>query len=151
MQRGAEFSSPAVAKEYLRTKLSGFEHEVFTVLFLDTRHRLIEYAEMFRGTTDSAPVYPSEVVKEALRLDAAAVILSHNHPSGHPEPSVAEKRITYQLKDALALIDIRTLDHFIVAGSHVLALPSRKNRARLVKMFHLDPEELGPIPCACHG
>ena len=87
MQSGAEFSSPAVVKEYLRTKLAGFEHEVFAVLFLDTRHRLIEYAEMFRGTIDSASVYPREVVKEALRLNAAAVILSHNHPSGSPEPS----------------------------------------------------------------
>ena len=84
MQRGASFSSPAAVKEYLRAKLAGFEHEVFAVLFLDTQHRLIEYAEMFRGTIDSASVYPRELVKEALRLNAAAVILSHNHPSGSP-------------------------------------------------------------------
>ena len=87
MQRGAEFTSPAPVKEYLRNKLAGFEHEVFAVLFLDTRHRLIEYREMFHGTIDSASVYPREVVKEALRLNAAVVILSHIHPSGNPEPS----------------------------------------------------------------
>ncbi|EOI8182374.1 JAB domain-containing protein, partial [Pseudomonas aeruginosa] len=77
MQRGASFSSPAAVKEYLRAKLAGFEHEVFAVLFLDTQHRLIEYAEMFRGTIDSASVYPRELVKEALRLNAAAVIVAH--------------------------------------------------------------------------
>ncbi len=77
MRRGASFSSPAAVKEYLRAKLAGFEHEVFAVLFLDTQHRLIEYAEMFRGTIDSASVYPRELVKEALRLNAAAVIVTH--------------------------------------------------------------------------
>jgi len=85
MQRGAAFTSPLLVKEYLTTKLSGFEHEVFAVLFLNTQHRLIEYSEMFRGTIDSASVYPREVVKEVLRINAAAVIISHNHPSGHPE------------------------------------------------------------------
>ena len=77
MQRGAEFTSPAAVKEYLRSKLAGFEHEVFALLFMDTRHRLIEYREMFHGTIDGASVYPREVVKEALRLNAAAVIVSH--------------------------------------------------------------------------
>ncbi|WP_368648362.1 JAB domain-containing protein [Castellaniella ginsengisoli] len=90
MQRGASFSSPEAVKEYLRAKLAGFEHEVFAVLFLDTQHRLIEYAEMFRGTIDSASVYPRELVKEALRLNAAAAIISHNHPSGNLEPSAAD-------------------------------------------------------------
>ena len=116
MQRGAEFTSPALVKEYLRNKLTGFEHEVFAVLFLDTRHRLIEYREMFHGTIDSASVYPREVVKEALRLNAAAVILSHNHPSGNPEPSSADKVLTQRLKEALGLMEVRTLDHVIVAG-----------------------------------
>ncbi|AAM37032.1 DNA repair protein RadC [Xanthomonas citri pv. citri] len=116
MQRGTEFSSPAVVKEYLRAKLAGFEHEVFAVLFLDTQHRLIEYTEMFRGTIDSASVHPREVVKEALRTNAAAVILAHNHPSGHPEPSTADRALTRQLKAALELVDVRTLDHIIVAG-----------------------------------
>ena len=117
MQRGAEFTSPVVVKDYLRAKLAGFEHEVFAVLFLDTQHRLIEYSELFRGTIDSASVYPRELVKEALRLNAAAVILSHNHPSGNPEPSSADKVLTQRLKEALGLVDVRVLDHVIVAGT----------------------------------
>ena len=125
MQRGAEFTSPATVKEYLRTKLAGFEHEVFAVLFMDTRHRLIEYREMFRGTIDGASVYPREVVKEALRLNAAAVILSHNHPSGNPEPSQADKALTQRLKDALALVEVRTLDHIIVAGGTTVSFAER--------------------------
>ncbi|MNL53738.1 hypothetical protein D3C87_1770080 [compost metagenome] len=125
MQRGASFSSPAAVKEYLRAKLAGFEHEVFAVLFLDTQHRLIEYAEMFRGTIDSASVYPRELVKEALRLNAAAVILSHNHPSGNPEPSGADKALTQRLKEALALVDVRTLDHIIVAGGNTMSFAER--------------------------
>ncbi|HGM8383641.1 TPA: RadC family protein [Pseudomonas aeruginosa] len=125
MQRGAEFTSPVLVKEYLRTKLAGFEHEVFAVLFLDTRHRLIEYAEMFRGTIDSASVYPREVVKEALRLNAAAVIVSHNHPSGNPEPSGADRALTQQLKQVLALVDVRVLDHVIVAGAVATSFAER--------------------------
>ncbi|QQB33101.1 DNA repair protein RadC [Achromobacter deleyi] len=125
MQRGTEFSSPAVVKEYLHAKLAGFEHEVFAVLFLDTQHRLIEYTEMFRGTIDSASVHPREVVKEALRANAAAVILAHNHPSGHPEPSAADRALTRQLKAALELVDVRTLDHIIVAGSATTSFAER--------------------------
>ena len=125
MQRGASFSSPAAVKEYLCAKLGGFEHEVFAVLFLDTQHRLIEYAEMFHGTIDSASVYPREVVKETLRLNAAAVIISHNHPSGNPEPSAADKAMTAQLRQALALVDVRTLDHIIVAGSRTTSFAER--------------------------
>ena len=125
MQRSASFSSPAAVKEYLRAKLAGFEHEVFAVLFLDTQHRLIEYAEMFHGTIDSASVYPREVVKETLRLNAAAVIISHNHPSGNPEPSAADKAMTAQLRQALALVDVRTLDHIIVAGSRTTSFAER--------------------------
>ncbi len=116
MRRGAPFSSPAAVKEYLCAKLAGFEHEVFAVLFLDTGHRLIEYREMFRGTIDGASVYPREVVKEALRLNAAAVILSHNHPSGKPEPSGADRTLTQRLTASLNLVDVRVLDHIIVAG-----------------------------------
>jgi DNA repair protein RadC len=115
--RGALFTSPELVKDYLRTKLVGFEHEVFAALFLDTKHRLIEYAELFRGTIDSASVYPREVVKEALRFNAAAAVFAHNHPSGNPEPSQADKLLTQRLKEALALVDVRTLDHVIVAGS----------------------------------
>lgn len=125
MQRGVSFTSPTLVKEYLVTKLSGFEHEVFAVLFLDSQHRLIEYVEMFRGTIDSASVYPREVIKEALRLNAAAVIISHNHPSGNPEPSSADKALTTRLKEALALVDVRTLDHIIVAGADTTSFAER--------------------------
>ncbi|MGB7421496.1 MAG: DNA repair protein RadC [Comamonas sp.] len=117
MQRGASLTSPEVVKEYLCPKLGGAESEVFAVLFLDTQHRLIEYAEMFHGTIDSTSVYPREVVKAAIRHNAAAVVVSHNHPSGNPEPSGADRALTQRLKDALALVDVRVLDHVIVAGS----------------------------------
>lgn len=95
--RGALFTSPELVKDYLRTKLVGFEHEVFAVLFLDTKHRLIEYAELFHGTIDQASVYPREVVKAALRVNAAAVVFSHNHPSGNPEPSHADGELPLSL------------------------------------------------------
>jgi DNA repair protein RadC len=125
MQRGALFDSPATVKTYLRTKLAGFEHEVFAVLFLDTRHRLIKYVEMFRGTIDGASVHPREVVKEALRCNAAAVILSHNHPSGNPEPSAADRALTARLKQALDLVDVRVLDHVIIAGDTTASFAER--------------------------
>lgn len=125
MQRGASFTSALEVRDFLRTKLAGFEHEVFAVLFLDTRHRLIDYAEMFHGTIDSASVYPREVVKEALRLNAAAVIISHNHPSGSPEPSAADRVLTQRLKEALALVDVRVLDHIIVAGNASVSFSER--------------------------
>ena len=125
MQRGASFTSPAAVKEYLCTKLGGFEHEVFAVLFLDTRHRLIEYAEMFQGTIDSAEVHPREVVKAALRHNAAAVIVSHNHPSGNPEPSAADQTLTQRLREALGLVDVRVLDHVIVAGNATASFAER--------------------------
>ncbi|HBT2927569.1 TPA: DNA repair protein RadC [Klebsiella pneumoniae] len=125
MQRGTSFTSPAAVKEYLRAKLAGFEHEVFAVLFMDTHHRLIEYAEMFRGTIDGASVYPRELVKEALRLNAAAVIVSHNHPSGNSEPSGADRALTQRLKEALGLVDVRVLDHVIVAGTDTTSFAER--------------------------
>ncbi|ELO0670984.1 DNA repair protein RadC [Pseudomonas aeruginosa] len=125
MQRGEAFTSPAAVKDYLRAKLAGFEHEVFAVLFLDTRHRLIEYREMFRGTIDDASVYPREVVKEALRCNAAAVIVSHNHPSGNPEPSAADRVLTARIKQALGLVDVRVLDHVIVAGDTTASFAER--------------------------
>ncbi|MAE23566.1 DNA repair protein RadC [Pseudomonas chengduensis] len=123
--RGAQFTSPTLVKDYLRTKLAGFEHEVFAALFLDTQHGLIEYAELFRGTIDSAAVYPREVVKAALRLNAAAVIFAHNHPSGNPEPSQADRQITQRLKDALALVEVRTLDHIVVGGESTESFAER--------------------------
>ncbi|WP_197339775.1 JAB domain-containing protein [Ralstonia solanacearum] len=121
MPCGVEFSSPAAVKEYLRAKLAGFEHEVFAVLLLDAQHRLIAYVEMFRGTIDCAAVYPREMVKEVLRHNAAAVLLAHNHPSGSPEPSVCDKALTQRLKDALALVGVRVLDHIIVAGTRTMS------------------------------
>ncbi|MDZ4348972.1 MAG: DNA repair protein RadC [Xanthomonadaceae bacterium] len=123
--RGALFTSPTLVKDYLRTKLAGFEYEVFAALFLDSQHRLIEYAELFRGTIDSAAVYPREVVKTALRFNAAAVIFSHNHPSGNPEPSQADRQITQRLKEALALVDVRTLDHIVVGGESTESFAER--------------------------
>ena len=125
MQRGAEFTSPVVVKDYLRAKLAGFEHEVFAVLFLDTRHRLIDYVEMFRGTIDAAEVHPREVVKQALRLNAAAVIVSHNHPSGNPEPSAADRVLTKRLREALSMVDVRVLDHIIVGGTKTTSFAER--------------------------
>ncbi|GHW03181.1 DNA repair protein RadC, putative [Vibrio cholerae] len=92
---------------------------MFAVLFLDNQHRLIEFKELFRGTVDAASVYPREVLKEALNVNAAAVIFAHNHPSGDPEPSQTDRRITQRLKDALSLVDIRVLDHVVVGKSSV--------------------------------
>lgn len=106
--------NPEDTKAYLQLKLSGKEHEIFSVLFLDNRHAVIKYSEMFRGTIDGASVYPREVVKKALSHNAAAVIFAHNHPSGNPEPSEADKQITEKLKNALGTVDIRVLDHLVV-------------------------------------
>ena len=102
-------------KNYLRLKLADKEHEVFAVMFLTNQHNLIQYEEMFRGTIDSASVYPREVVKRALELNAAAIVISHNHPSGVAEPSESDKSITQKIKDACNLVDIRLLDHFVVS------------------------------------
>lgn len=111
---GGAFTSPRATGDFIRTKLAHLEYEVFAVLFLDNQHRLIRYEEMFRGTIDGAAVYPREVVKEALRTNAAAVILAHNHPSGDVTPSQSDRAITKRLVDALSLVDIRVLDHLIV-------------------------------------
>ena len=112
--RGDVFTNPQATKDFLQYKMAGYEREVFAVLLLDNQHRLIEYQELFFGTIDAASVYPREVVKVAFNCNAAAVIFAHNHPSGIAEPSNADKQITQKLKDALALIDIRVLDHFVV-------------------------------------
>jgi DNA repair protein RadC len=107
-------TSPEATRQYLKMRLRGLRHEVFACLFLDNRHRVIDYRELFRGTIDGASVHPREVVQEALRHNAAAVIFAHNHPSGVAEPSQSDLRITQRLKDALALVDVRVLDHVIV-------------------------------------
>lgn len=116
--------SPADAEAHVQALLCDRKHEVFCVLFLDNRHQIIEFVELFRGTIDGTSVYPREVVKEAIARNAAAVILVHNHPSGVSEPSQADERITRRLKAALELVDIRILDHLIV-GSTVTSLASR--------------------------
>jgi len=125
VRKGTMLSSPRAVRDYLTTRLGPRDHEVFTVLFLDNRHRLIDCQELFRGTIDGASVYPREVVKEAIQRGAAAVILAHNHPSGVAEPSQADELITHRLRDALALVDIRVLDHLIVAGCDVVSLSER--------------------------
>jgi DNA repair protein RadC len=114
LQRGSALSSPQETRAYLSAQLRGYSYEVFACLFLDNQHRVIQLDELFRGTIDGASVYPREVVKQALRHNAAAVIFAHNHPSGIAEPSQADKHITEKLKQALALFDIRVLDHFII-------------------------------------
>jgi len=120
-EKGFTAASPQEVRDYLRLQMAHLEHEVFGILFLDTANRLIEYREMFTGTIDSASVYPREVVKAALLVNAASVIFAHNHPSGVSEPSRADKSITDRLVSALSLIDIRVLDHIIVAGDSTLS------------------------------
>ena len=116
-QKGETLTSPGASAKYLQVLIGGKEHEVFTVLWLDTKHQVIGHSELFRGTIDGASIYPREVVKDGLAHNAAAVILAHNHPSGNPEPSKADIQITKRLKEALALIDIRVLDHIIVGDT----------------------------------
>ena len=118
-------SSPEAVRTYLALHLTGLEHEVFGALFLDNRHRVIEYRELFRGTIDSAAVYPREVVKRCLASNAAAVIFAHNHPSGVAEPSDTDVRLTRKLVDALALIDVRVLDHLVVGQGVQTSLAER--------------------------
>jgi len=124
--RGREvLSSPQAVRDFLRVRLGGLEHEVFAVLMLDAQHALIDYVELFRGTVSQTSVYPREVVKESLARNAAALILVHNHPSGVAEPSRADEFLTQTLKSALALVDVRVLDHLIVAGTDVQSFAER--------------------------
>jgi DNA repair protein RadC len=118
-------SAPDLVKDYLRLLLADRPYEVFAVVFLDAQNRVIETQEMFRGTLTQTSVYPREVVKEALQQNAAAVILCHNHPSGHAEPSRADEALTQTLKAALALVDVRVLDHLIVTRSGAVSLAER--------------------------
>ena len=117
LQEKTMFSSPQAIRDYLQLQLGGRDHEIFAVLFLDTSHRLIVLEEMFRGTLTQTSVYPREVVVRALGLNAANVVLAHNHPSGIAHPSRADESITQTLKAALALVDVRVLDHFIVTAT----------------------------------
>lgn len=125
LQQTPVFDSPQAVKDYLQLQLASKPHEVFAVLFLDTQHRLLAFEELFRGTLNQASVYPREVVKRALALNAAAAILAHNHPSGVAEPSRADEALTQALKAALALVDVRVLDHFVVARGSVVSFAER--------------------------
>ena len=125
LRAGPSLASPKATREYLISRLRDLEHEVFCCLYLDNRHRLIEFEQLFRGTIDGASVYPREVVKQALQWNCAAVIIAHNHPSGIAEPSLADERITLRVKDALALVDIRLLDHIIVGDGASVSLAER--------------------------
>lgn len=120
----AGITSPDEAKDQLQILLGHYEHEVFYAVWLNTCHQIIHHGELFRGTIDGASVYPREVVKTALACNAAAVIFAHNHPSGSPEPSSADREITRRLKEALSLFDIRVLDHFII-GRDAASLAER--------------------------
>lgn len=125
MREAPVFDSPQTVKDYLQLALGGKPHEVFAVLFVDSQHRLIACEELFRGTLGAASVYPREVVKRALALNAAAAILAHNHPSGVAEPSRADEALTQSLKAALALVDVRVLDHFVVGQGSVVSFAER--------------------------
>ena len=118
-------SSPQAVREFLRLSLGARTHEVFLAMFLDSQNRLLGSEELFRGTLTQTSVYPREVVKTALRYNAAGVIFAHNHPSGVAEPSRADELLTQTLKQALSLVEIKTLDHFIVAGSRTLSFAER--------------------------
>lgn len=125
MSRGAALTSPALTREYLRAQLRGEAREVFAVLFLDSQHQVLAFEPLFHGTLDSAAVYPREVVKRCLAHNAGAVIIAHNHPSGVAEPSSADRRITERLREALALVDIRLLDHVVVGDADTVSFAER--------------------------
>lgn len=125
LRQGDPLRSPEDTRRFLTSRLSTYPHEVFAGLFLDNRHRVIQYQELFRGTIDGAAVYPREVVRQALEHNAAAVIFAHNHPSGVAEPSQADVSLTRRLKEALSLVDIRVLDHMVVGHGEVISLAER--------------------------
>ncbi|KPU94627.1 DNA repair protein [Variovorax paradoxus] len=124
--RGSEvLASPAAVRDFLRARLGALPHEVFAVVHLDVQFRVLDYVEMFRGTVSQTSVYPREIVKETLTRNSAALLLVHNHPSGSAEPSRADQMLTQTLKNALALVDVRIIDHLIVAGPTVLSFAER--------------------------
>ncbi len=125
LKSGSVLASPGAVRDYLRLALGARDHEVFLVLFLDAQHRVLSNAELFRGTLTQTSVYPREVVKAALAANAAAVIFAHNHPSGVAQPSQADELLTRQLKEALAQVEVKVLDHFIVAGNQTLSFAER--------------------------
>jgi DNA repair protein RadC len=125
LKAGPSLSSPRATRDFLVAKLRDLEHEVFCCLYLDKRHRLIHFEELFRGTIDGASVHPREIVKLALKRNAAAIIIAHNHPSGIAEPSQADELITQRVKEALGLVDIRLLDHIVVGDGVSVSLAER--------------------------
>ena len=125
LERGDALGDPAAAGRYFSQRLRGSANEVFAALFLDTRHRALGFEELFRGSIDGAEVHPRVLVQRALAHGAAAVIVGHNHPSGNPEPSAADRAVTARLKQALALVDVRLLDHFIVGDGAPLSMAAR--------------------------
>lgn len=125
LKRNATLRNPADSAEFLRSRLGGYPYEVFAVVFLDNRHRVIAFEELFRGTIDGTVVHPREVVRACLRHNAAAVILAHNHPSGVAEPSESDRAITAELRQALGLVGVRVLDHFVVGDSAPVSLAQR--------------------------
>jgi DNA repair protein RadC len=125
MRVNSHLGSPGAVRDYLRLLLAGKEHEVFVVVLLDAQNRVLACEEMFRGTLTQASIYPREIVKTALAANAAAVIFAHNHPSGVSEPSRADELLTQQLKAALALVDVKVLDHFVIAGDEFVSFAER--------------------------
>jgi DNA repair protein RadC len=125
LRAASALTSPGAVRDYLRLAIADREHEVFVCLWLDAQHRVLCFEELFRGTLTQTSVYPREVVKAGLRANAAAVIFAHNHPSGAAQPSRADELLTRNLKDALALVEVKVLDHFIVAGPHTLSFAER--------------------------
>jgi len=125
LERGDALTNPDATRQFLHAQLRDRQQEVFACLFLDNRHRVLAFEELFFGTVDGASVHPREVVKQALRHNAAALILAHNHPSGIADPSRADEQITLRLKQALALVDIRVLDHFVVGDGQMTSLAER--------------------------
>jgi len=125
LKAGALLTSPGAVRDYLRLAIGARHHEVFVCIWLDAQHRVIRFDEPFRGTLTQTSVYPREIVKAALEVNAAAVIFAHNHPSGAAQPSQADELLTRSLKEALALVDIKVLDHFIVAGNQAISFAER--------------------------
>lgn len=125
MKKRSALTSPGAVRDYLRLTLAARAHEVFACIWLDAQHRVIDCVEAFRGTLTQTSVYPREIVKAALAANAAAVIFAHNHPSGTAQPSQADELLTRNLKDALALVEVKVLDHFIVAGSQAISFAER--------------------------
>ncbi len=125
LAKGCRIERPSSAFLYLQTLMGSYENEVFGSVFLDNQHRIISFEELFRGSINAANIYPREVVKRALSVNAAAVIFVHNHPSGEPEPSEADKRITVQLREALSLVEIRVLDHVVVGAKACISMAER--------------------------